>query len=70
MNKSISLNNMTIGKRARLVRLSRNMDQITVAVMAKVTQGDVSRLERDLKVDENRRTRILAVLDLLDNKTP
>jgi transcriptional regulator with XRE-family HTH domain len=66
MAKSISLDNMTTGERVRLIRLLKHLDQTTVALMAKVTQGDVSRLERNLKIDEKNIQRILAVLDLLD----
>ena len=52
------------GMHIRLARVSRRLSQEQMAVLASVCQTDVSRIERDLPIPEDRQTRILLALEL------
>jgi hypothetical protein len=60
------LSNITLGQKAKFVRLSKGLRQIDLASLAKVNPLDITRLEHDRYVLPTRRKRILAVLGLLE----
>jgi transcriptional regulator with XRE-family HTH domain len=55
---------ITLGCRARLVRIAKGLRQFDVAVGAGVGPGDVSLFERDVPVPPGVRRRILAALGI------
>ena len=56
------LSNITLGQKAKFVRLSKELRQIDLASLAKVNPLDITQLEHDRYVLPTRRKRILAVL--------
>ena len=58
------LSNITLGQKAKFVRLSKGLRQIDLASLAKVNQLDITQLEHDRYVLPTRRKRILAVLGM------
>jgi len=60
----IYLETRTLGNKVRLVRVANGWTQVNIASLAKVRQEAVSRLERDLKVDEVEKSKILRLLNL------
>jgi len=65
-NDILVLSNITLGQKAKFVRLSKGLRQIDLASEAKVNPIDITQLEHDRYVLPSRRKRILAVLGLLD----
>ena len=55
------------GQRIRLARLARNLRQVDVASLAKVTVSDVVNIEKDRFLPMTRREKILDVLGLNNN---
>jgi len=66
MNGILILENLTLGQKAKYLRLSLGLRQIDVASQAKVQPIDVTRLEHDRYVKPTIRKRILALLGLLE----
>ena len=58
------LTNVSLGERAKFVRLSKGLRQIDLAAQAKVNPMDITNLEHNRYVLPTRRKRILAVLGL------
>jgi transcriptional regulator with XRE-family HTH domain len=56
----------TIGDKVRVSRAARNWSQGVVALIAHVSQITVSRLERNVQVDEKDKQKILAALDIAE----
>ena len=52
------------GMKIRLARVSRRLNQEQMAVLASVCQTDISRIERDLPIPEDRLERIQVALGL------
>jgi len=55
---------LTIGQQVRIARIVRRWTQDDLARVARVTQANVSALERDLRVHPAAKQRILEVLGL------
>lgn len=62
------LSNITLGQKAKFVRLSKGLRQIDLASLAKVNPLDITQLEHDRYVLPTRRKRILAALGM-DNES-
>ena len=60
------LSDITLGQKAKFVRLSKGLRQIDLASLAKVNPLDITQLEHDRYVLPTRRKRILQVLELED----
>ena len=60
------LSNITLGQKAKFVRLSKGLRQIDLASLSKVNPLDITQLEHDRYVLPTRRKRILGVLGLLE----
>jgi transcriptional regulator with XRE-family HTH domain len=58
---------LTLGQKVRITRIAKRWTQVDLADEAKVPQGCVSALERDLKVYPAAKKRILQTLDISDN---
>ena len=58
------LDNLTLGKRARIMRLIRGLRQTDLAHIAHVSPLDVSYFERDWRISPRKRERILKALDI------
>lgn len=56
--------NLTLGQKVRIARIARRWTQEDLANEAEVSQGNVSALERDLKVYPAAKERILSALNL------
>jgi transcriptional regulator with XRE-family HTH domain len=61
------LTNVSLGERAKFIRLSKGLRQIDLAAQAKVNPMDITNLEHNRYVLPTRRKRILAVLGLDDD---
>ncbi len=57
---------LTLGERARLIRLSKGWRQIDVAAVVRCSPSDVSHLERDYFVSSGVKGRILTALGVED----
>ena len=55
---------LTLGQKVRIARIARRWTQDDLAYEAQVAQGDISALERDLKVYPAAKQRVLKVLEL------
>lgn len=55
---------LTVGERARLVRISKGWRQIDVAAIVHCSPADVSQLERDCSVPPGVKVRILQALGI------
>lgn len=58
----------TLGDKVRVARTSKRWSQEALATIAKVSQGVISRIERNLLVDEKEKEKVLKVLDIVENK--
>ena len=60
----VTITATTRGMQIRLARISRRLNQEQIAALASVGQTDISRIERDLLIPEDRQARILRALDI------
>ena len=65
---TINLDELDLGTRVRLTRVIRKWSQEQVAALAKTKQEDVSRLERNLKVDDVGKQKILRALGIAEKE--
>ena len=55
---------LTLGQKIRIARIARRWTQDDLAFEAKVTQANVSALERDIRTHPGAKTRVLNTLEI------
>jgi transcriptional regulator with XRE-family HTH domain len=66
MNQATIFMGLTLGEKAKLTRISRNLRQIDLASLARVNVSDIAALEKNRYMRKSRKKRILEVLNLQD----